>query len=593
MSRYEPVPIVDTTSGHAISIQDSPKWSSPNAFISKVSNSPATLGAIALSIFNPPNNNMPSRFVKLLGIPPPNSDGSITGPPVELNGGDERNHTMDVLDADNEDPFTLESLESLIHSHAKKGLDFIIARVTTVDPNNEERFYYSYYAAHHINKVLFRTQPEEGLLHRMRAKNPLNNMTIVGDVHYYAIPASAAIARMNDLDKLEAPQSPLGKVGTSIIKAIFPVDITKTASSTVRNHFSSRPDEASFVGDDSLLRFLESSGVNARQKKLHLIARPEAFESDASVISRSNYSIEKQENRTPKTTADKIKSKSHTRRESSRRNSFDDAYRDPLPAAITATTSNNTSNITTDLYQDSKSIAGPSSAHSGSPNTVDLNRHHNIRSFAFSNDHIGSMTVQDWVHQQSLLKAKLIQNNSQDITLAATTGSHSARMADKRTIYPSRLTQSAKSSPIGATMHSPVVEPFHPITPPLEFFYEATYYASDDDFLMKASVRSYFKENALEAGDAVLFTISTNTDSSEQATDQHPALLNFMYSVSESDNENRAMRNLDMNKLFKWMIVIYAIMAVVIVKFFVPVQFAFVVGFVLVFLFGLILIVCI
>ncbi len=37
--------------------------------------------------------------------------------------------------------------------------------------DQDSRLYFNYYAAHHINKVLFRTQPEEGLLHRMKAKN--------------------------------------------------------------------------------------------------------------------------------------------------------------------------------------------------------------------------------------------------------------------------------------------------------------------------------------------------------------------------------------------------------------------------------------
>lgn len=86
---------------------------------------------------------------------------------------------VDVLDAEDEDPFTLETFESMINLHMDKELDFIIgswniitlARVKTVDPDDDSRFYYSYYAAHHINKVLFRTQPDEGLLHRMRAKN--------------------------------------------------------------------------------------------------------------------------------------------------------------------------------------------------------------------------------------------------------------------------------------------------------------------------------------------------------------------------------------------------------------------------------------
>jgi hypothetical protein len=78
---------------------------------------------------------------------------------------------VDVIDASNEDPFTLDSFDTLIRAHMDKKKDFLIARVITMDENDNGRLYYSYYAAHHINKVLFRTQPEEGLLHRMKAKN--------------------------------------------------------------------------------------------------------------------------------------------------------------------------------------------------------------------------------------------------------------------------------------------------------------------------------------------------------------------------------------------------------------------------------------
>jgi hypothetical protein len=84
---------------------------------------------------------------------------------------------VDVIDAkETEEPFTLESFDELVRMHLEKNKDFILARVTTIDNIDPDRFYYSYYAAHHINKVLFRTQPELGLLHRMQAKNPLNNM---------------------------------------------------------------------------------------------------------------------------------------------------------------------------------------------------------------------------------------------------------------------------------------------------------------------------------------------------------------------------------------------------------------------------------
>ncbi|KAF9940959.1 hypothetical protein BGZ67_006197 [Mortierella alpina] len=96
---------------------------------------------------------------------------------------------IDQLDALDEDPFTLDTFENLMRMHANKGKDFILARVTTQDPNDATKHYYSYYGAHQINKVLFRTQPDEGLLHRMKARNPLNNMLVVGDVHYYIVSA--------------------------------------------------------------------------------------------------------------------------------------------------------------------------------------------------------------------------------------------------------------------------------------------------------------------------------------------------------------------------------------------------------------------
>lgn len=96
-------------------------------------------------------------------------------------------HDAEYLETSNEETFTLESFESLIHAARVAGKTFMLARVTTVDPNNLSRLYYSYYAAHHINKVIFRTQPEQGFLHRMKSRNPLNNMLIVGDVHYFAI----------------------------------------------------------------------------------------------------------------------------------------------------------------------------------------------------------------------------------------------------------------------------------------------------------------------------------------------------------------------------------------------------------------------
>ena len=134
------------------------------------------------------------KFIKLIGRGPQPSQevepGVILTP--SHNNGPRKpsspNEIIDVIDGDDtEDPFTLEPFNSLIEMHLEKGKDFILARVTTADAQDENRFYYSYYPAHQINKILFRTQLDLGLLHRMKAKNPLNNMPIVGDVHYYII----------------------------------------------------------------------------------------------------------------------------------------------------------------------------------------------------------------------------------------------------------------------------------------------------------------------------------------------------------------------------------------------------------------------
>jgi hypothetical protein len=106
----------------------------------------------------------------LTTIPQQATSPTIIRPPLPSCTGaydHEGRPIVDVIDSFNEDPFTLETFEKLIRLHAKAGKDFIIARVTTVDPQDSTRFYYSYYAAHHINKVLFRTQPEEV---RIRAK---------------------------------------------------------------------------------------------------------------------------------------------------------------------------------------------------------------------------------------------------------------------------------------------------------------------------------------------------------------------------------------------------------------------------------------
>lgn len=102
-----------------------------------------------------------------------------------------------IMDGLQEESFTLETFDRLIRKSYEKGVAFLLARVTTMD--DSQRLYHSYYSAYQINKVLFRTQPELGLLHRMKAKNPLNNMEIVGDVDYFMVDAKSYEKAMKKL----------------------------------------------------------------------------------------------------------------------------------------------------------------------------------------------------------------------------------------------------------------------------------------------------------------------------------------------------------------------------------------------------------
>jgi len=133
----------------------------------------------------------PLRFIRLQGVPILTSEGKLTcnspegqssihaSPLVSMSSSpilsnspiDSKFKVVDLLPATTLDPFTIEPFEESIRDHAQQNKTFILARVTTQDPQDESKFYYSYYQGHQINKVLFRTQPELGFLHRMKARN--------------------------------------------------------------------------------------------------------------------------------------------------------------------------------------------------------------------------------------------------------------------------------------------------------------------------------------------------------------------------------------------------------------------------------------
>jgi len=94
---------------------------------------------------------------------------------------------LDLIDADENEVFTLELLRKLISESRGLNKDFLIARITTSDPNDQSVFYNYYYSAFEVNKILFKYESNRKLLHRMKVKNPLNNMQIIGQVSYYKI----------------------------------------------------------------------------------------------------------------------------------------------------------------------------------------------------------------------------------------------------------------------------------------------------------------------------------------------------------------------------------------------------------------------
>jgi len=118
------------------------------------------------------------------------------------------------MDATDEETFSLDTFDRLIQRSHARGKSFLIARVSTADPHDPNRLYHSHYSAHQINKVLFRTQPELSLLHRMKSHNPLNNMPIVGDVDYYMIDKGSVEQAMKQLH-METTKEELNRPGMS------------------------------------------------------------------------------------------------------------------------------------------------------------------------------------------------------------------------------------------------------------------------------------------------------------------------------------------------------------------------------------------
>lgn len=165
------------------------------------------------------------------------------------------------IDAMDEECFTLEPFESLIQTCTRANKEFILARVTTEDPADPSKHYFSYYAAYQINKVLFRTQPAEGLLHRMKARNPLNNMPIVGDVYYFAVtPTEVQRAWERNPDSQTCTENPASIPSSSIFSNITS-SLSSSLSSSSQNSKQQKVEivyNAKYVGTDDNFLMISS-----------------------------------------------------------------------------------------------------------------------------------------------------------------------------------------------------------------------------------------------------------------------------------------------------------------------------------------------
>lgn len=99
--------------------------------------------------------------------------------------------------------------------------------------------------------------------------------------------------------------------------------------------------------------------------------------------------------------------------------------------------------------------------------------------------------------------------------------------------------------------------------------FRAEFYATDDDFLMRRDVRAYFKENALEEKDSILFTLSNNTTTINNEANtidsiQHPLLsfINYTFFDDTLTNDNLNV----FSSGIKWLLCGYFLFAFLLVK---------------------------
>ncbi|KAI8851721.1 hypothetical protein BC829DRAFT_386675 [Chytridium lagenaria] len=430
---------------------------------------------------------------------------------------------VDVIDSLNEDPFTLESFEAMIKSHANRGRDFIVARVTTVDPNDENRFYYSYYAAHHINK-------------------PLNNMIIVGDVHYYAIKAIAVnLTRVCESIStlLSAITNTIKYAGENLLAAASRVRsptmsptllfeapdeercLESPSTSPLFAYFSDIPagEEANTSAAMARLAYKmkrlayvlslgqtgEPGFAVAKEKRLHLLMKPEALLEERDEI--NGFGRPKKLPNHPEASLRVLRLRVKMVTPSAY-----SAYRNVKSISFLNEATSKTLLSLEDWMRDHDFTVSPTSPFRIVSPTA-----------ALPQNDIDSSRLEHPLVDLSEVGPVSKGQSSKDATNLAAAKAHIQHLQRKDKKLGGGVKSSTHTSNPSTIKN--VGSPL-PKSPVPRLYYTAEFIGTDDDFLMKATTRTYFKENALDPDDAVLFTIPGSVNETVDG-EQHPALLNF------------------------------------------------------------------
>ncbi|CAG8679666.1 22534_t:CDS:2 [Cetraspora pellucida] len=427
-----------------------------------------------------------------------------------------------LLDATIEDPFTLETFETLIQQHAEKDKDFILARVTTADPSDNSKIYNSYYSGHQINKVLFRTQPEQGLLHRMKAKNPLNNMNIIGDVYYYVVKAET-------VKPIQSSIPPFGVQNkTSLLKnggLMTEIHATSALDTNEGDYLINIDPDKIIYRDD---------GLNS--------SPPSIWQGDRAVNDSKDSIIIKTEER---------------------RRSANDLIK--LPPKL--------------FHPDNFHFKKHSSNNSlsSSQNTVPIMQpQFPITTSSHLNDvtTVSSSTFEIFKIPNSTYKFEHTKYNV------------------PYNFYNQNLDSISPSNSINLNEKGNLNQ---------VYYYQAIFYAIDDDFLMKSSVRQYFKLNALDPSDTQLFIINTSQNahatgalnSTPPSTQLERIIANNGTFIDDSTTNSRngshtggsrwarQLRSIRSNKGLKWLVLMYMVFGFLLIRFVVSEAYAYLMAFLL------------